>query len=239
MNRRSPTQKLLALFAAGAAALAFVGAPAALAQNKPAKAPEHAKQPEKAPEIKKDKQATKKIEAAKVGEKAPPFSLFDTEGKEHSLASLAGKIVVIEWFNPDCPVVKKYHESSKTVNELYTTYSTKDVVFLAINSGGTGEQGSGKERNTKAKKDFALEFPILLDESGHTGKAYGAKATPTAIIIGKDGTIAYWGAIDDESGSGKSGKTNYVAKALDELLAGKPVTTKQTKATGCQVKYKG
>lgn len=237
MNRKSTASKIMTLLGAGTVALAFAGAPAALAQSKPAKPAEHVNQPEKSPEVKKE--TTKKIVAAKVGEKAPPFSLFDTEGKEHSLSSLAGKVVVLEWFNPDCPVVKKYHESSKTVNELFTTYSTKDVVFLAINSGGTGEQGSGKERNTKAKKDFALEFPILLDESGVTGKAYGAKATPTAIIIGKDGTIAYWGAIDDESGSGKSGKTNYVAKALDELLAGKPVTTKHTKATGCNVKYKG
>ena len=232
MNTKSASKNVLTLLSAGVIALAFAGAPSALAQSKPAKAAETPKQPE----VKKE--SGKKVEAAKVGDKAPAISLFDTEGKEHTLASLAGKIVVLEWFNPDCPVVKNYHASNKTVNELYSTYSKKDVVFLAINSGAAGEQGSGKDRNAKARKDYALEFPILLDETGTTGRAYGAKATPTAVIIGKDGTIAYWGAIDDDSNTGK-GKTNYVAKALDELLAGKPVSTKETKATGCAVKYKG
>lgn len=236
MNTKSPSKNMLTLISAGVIGLAFAGAPAALAQTQAAKPAAAQAQPEKKPEVKKE--TTKKVEAAKVGDKAPAFSLFDTESKEHTLASLAGKIVVLEWFNPDCPVVKAYHANNKTVNELYSNYSKKDVVFLAVNSGAAGEQGTGKDRNAKARKDYALEFPILLDESGTTGRSYGAKATPTAVIIGKDGTIAYWGAIDDDSSTGK-GKTNYVAKALDELLAGKPVSTKETKATGCNVKYKG
>jgi MFS superfamily sulfate permease-like transporter len=110
------------------------------------------------------------------------------------------------------------------------------VIQSAINSNAAGEQGSGKETNAKAKKDWKIEFPILLDESGDTGRAYGATNTPHCFVIGADGKIAYMGAIDDDAG-GKVGKTNYVSKAVDELLAGKPVTTSSTKAYGCGVKY--
>lgn len=222
------SKKFFSLIAAGAVALAFAGAPSALAQKEAAK-----EQP-----AKETKKEAKKSDAAKVGDRAPDFSLFDTEGKEHKLSSLAGKVVVIEWFNPDCPIVKNYHASNKTMKDLYGTYSKKDVVFFAINSGAAGEQGAGKDRNTKAKKDYTIDYPVLLDEAGTTGKAYGAKVTPTIVIVTKVGTIAYAGAVDDDFKTGQ-GKTNYVAKALDELLAGKPVTTKETKADGCAVKYKG
>jgi alkyl hydroperoxide reductase subunit AhpC len=81
-----------------------------------------------------------------------------------------------------------------------------------------------------------MEYPIVLDESGEIGKAYGAKNTPATFIVGADGVLAYAGAIDDDP-SGKVGKTNYVAKALDELAAGKKVTTATTTPYGCSVKY--
>ena len=183
------------------------------------------------------KEAKKDKAELKIGDKAPEFALKDTEGKEHSLSSLSGKIVVLEWFNPDCPFVVKQHEKTSVMADLVKKYGDK-VTFLAINSSAPGKQGSGAERNTKAKTDWKIDFPILLDETGEVGKAYQSKNTPTMYIVDAKGNLAYWGAIDDDSGAEKAGKTNYVAKALDEVLAGKPVTTAETKAYGCSVKYK-
>ena len=70
------------------------------------------------------------------------------------------------------------------------------------------------------------------------GRSYGAKNTPVMFVVGKDGKVAYTGAIDDEPAPGKTGKTNYVAKALDELIAGSQVSTSKTKPYGCHVTYK-
>lgn len=216
------------------AALAL-GAPAVLAQTsaqpagKPAaQAPVKAAQPEK--------KHDKKAEALAVGQKAPDFVLTDTDGKEHKLSSSSGKIVVLTWFNPDCPYVVKHYEANKTFVDMNKKFGDK-VQFYAINSGATGTQGSGKDRNAKAKKDWTIGFPILLDESGETGKAYGAKNTPFTVVIGADGKVAYMGAPDDDN-SMSLGKTNYVSKAVDELLANKPVTTTTSKPYGCNVKYK-
>lgn len=187
---------------------------------------------------KDDKKTEKKAEVA-VGSDAPAFTLKDTDGKDVSLESLRkdGKIVIAFWFSPECPFVKKHFEKGgNTFNDMYTKYKDKKVAIVAINSTAAGEQGSGKDTNANAKKNWKIEFPILLDESGDTGKAYGAKTTPHCFVIGTDGKLAYIGAIDDDA-QGKVGKTNYVTKAVDELLEGKKVSTTSTTPYGCGVKY--
>jgi peroxiredoxin len=219
-----------------------IGTPALAQDSKPGAHPDKAAQPEKEQpkDNNKDKDNKKKHDTAQAepGMNAPDFTGTDTDGKTVSLSALLkeGKIVVLQWFNPDCPFVRKHYEKAKTFNDLYAKYSPKGVAFLAINSNAKGEQGSGKERNAKAKKEWNIPYPIIVDDTSTIGHAYGAQRTPQMIIIGKDGKIAYNGAIDDDSGDG-IGKTNYVAKALDELLAGTNVSTPKTRPYGCTVKY--
>lgn len=194
---------------------------------------------EKKDKDKKDKD--KKVASAPaIGDVAPTFTLTDTEGKTHNLADMTkeGKIVVIQWFNADCPFVVKHYKNANTFNDMAAKYSAKDVVFIAVNSSAPGEQGSGKDRNIKAKNEWKMPYPILLDPDGTVGRAYGAKNTPAMYIISKTGTVAYHGAIDDDRSADGIGKTNYVAKALDEMLAGQSVSTASTQPYGCSVKYK-
>src|SRR5256885_11736666 len=48
-------------------------------------------------------------DAPPVGNAAPDFSLPDAKGQAHSLSQYKGKYVVLEWFNPQCPFVKKHY----------------------------------------------------------------------------------------------------------------------------------
>jgi peroxiredoxin len=192
------------------------------------------------PDSSKSAQPGKKDKApagATVGSEAPAFTLTDTDGKSHNLSDFKGKIVVIEWFNPECPFIVKHHKVNPTFNNLFSEYNSKGVVFLAINSSAKGKQGNGKDLNAKMKTDYKMEYPILMDEDGKVGMAYGAKTTPHVFIIGTDGKIAYNGAIDNNTDVKKAGDKNYAKMALDEMLAGKPVTTAETKPYGCSVKY--
>lgn len=182
-----------------------------------------------------DKQGEKKA-GAEIGAKAPDFTLTDTDGKTVKLADFAGKIVVLEWFNPECPVIVRHHKNATTFNDLHKEFSEKGVVFLAINSSGKGLQGNGLELNKQKKTEFNLPFPVLLDESGEVGRAYGAKTTPHCFIINKDGTLAYNGAVDNDT-SDKANAKNYVANALNQLIRGETVTEAKTKPYGCGVKY--
>jgi len=177
--------------------------------------------------------------ALEPGDAAPDFTLTDLDGAVHTLSDYTadGKVVVLEWFNPGCPFIVRHHETHKTMNETFARYADRDVVWLAVNSSAPGKQGHGLDKNRKASKDFAMTFPVLVDESGETGRAYGAKTTPHMFVIAADGTVAYDGAIDDQRGFGDLGETNYVVDALDAVLAGDAVAEPTTQPYGCSVKY--
>jgi peroxiredoxin len=177
---------------------------------------------------------------AAPGSDAPGFTLKDVDGKAYSLADYKDRTVVLEWFNPECPYVQAAHTRGSLVDTA-EQLGKKGVVWLAINSNAPGKQGSGAEKNRAAKKRFDLDHPILLDESGEVGKAYGATNTPHMYVIQK-GKLVYRGAIDNspdgEKGSPQGGPlVNYVTAALDDLAAGRPVRTAETRAYGCGVKY--
>ena len=179
--------------------------------------------------------------AADVGQPAPEFSLQDLDGKVHKLSDLKGKVVVLEWFNPGCPYVVAAHTKGSLV-DAGARASKEGVVWLAINSGAPGKQGHGVETNRAAARSWSMSYPILIDESGAVGKAYGATNTPHMFVVGKDGKLAYKGAIDNspdgERGAPQGGTlVEYVSAAIADLAAGRPVRSPQTKAYGCGVKY--
>lgn len=178
---------------------------------------------------------------AELGKPAPDFKLKDLDGKEVSLSQFKGKTVVLEWFNPECPFVKAAHGKGSLVDTAKKQQG-KGVVWLSINSGAPGKQGHGVEKNKEGVKTFAMANPVLLDESGTVGKAYGATNTPHLFVIDAAGTLVYRGAIDNspdgEGQSPKDGKlVNYVDAALEDLAAKRAVKTADTKAYGCGVKY--
>ncbi len=179
---------------------------------------------------------------AEVGKPAPDFTLKDLDGNDVRLSSFKGKTVVLEWFNPGCPFVKNAHTKG-SLKEAAKNHMKNGVVWIAVNSGAPGKQGAGVDTNREWKKTFGMEHPILLDENGSVGKAYGATNTPHMMVIDDKGTLVYRGAIDNSpDGEGQSpedGKlVSFVDAAIADLTAGRPVAKAETKAYGCGVKYK-
>ncbi len=181
------------------------------------------------------------VVALETGKAAPDFTLTDINGQKKSLADFKGKYVVLEWINHGCPFVKK-HYGSGNMQKLQKDYTGKDVVWLSICSSANGKEGhmTAAEWQKAAKKHGAASA-ILLDGEGIVGKQYGAKTTPHMYIINPEGELIYQGAIDDTPSTDTADVAtakNYVRAALDESMAGKPVTTPSTKPYGCGVKYK-
>ncbi len=168
--------------------------------------------------------------------KAQDFTLTNYDGKTVKLSDYKGKIVVLEWFNYECPFCRYNYEKTTAINDLVKKYKDKNVVFLAINS--TAHQTA--EKNKEFAEQFKVTQPILNDSPGSAGKAYGAKTTPHIFIVDGQGNIVYNGALDNAPlGKVPAGEqyVNYADKALDELTAGKAVSTATTKPYGCSVKY--
>lgn len=180
--------------------------------------------------------------AVESGQPAPDFSLQDINGKPVSLAKLRDKVVVLEWINHGCPFVKKHYDSGN-MQALQKEFTAKGVQWLSICSSAEGKQGHMKavEWRKVAKEKGGAATAILLDDWGKVGTLYGAKTTPHMFIIDPKGILIYQGAIDDTPSADPAdvkGAVNYVRSALDEALAGKPVSTSTTKPYGCGVKYK-
>lgn len=180
-------------------------------------------------------------ETAKVGNKAPEFSLKDYKGVEHKLSDYAGKYVVLEWVNYDCPFVKKHYESENMQN-LQREFTEKGVIWLSVCSSAEGKQGNfTKAELEKKHKDLkTAETAYLIDESGEVGKIYNAKVTPDMAVINPNQEVIYLGAIDNIASTDKSDidkADNYVLQALNSSMNGKPVAVKSFKPYGCGIKY--
>ncbi len=177
--------------------------------------------------------------APELGKPAPDFTLNDQDGKPVKLSDAKGKIVVLEWYNKGCPFVKK-HYGSGNMQGLQKKYGKKGVVWYSIISSKPGKEGYLDQAQAKAELKTIASKAILNDEKGDVGRLYGAKTTPHMFVVDKKGNLVYMGGIDDtpsaDAADIKTSK-NYVAAALDETLAGKPVKTASSAPYGCSVKY--
>lgn len=170
---------------------------------------------------------------AEVGKAAPSFELKDESGKVHRLSDYKGKVVVLEWTNPECPFVKR-HYVAKTMDTTNKSFAGKDVVWLAIDS----TSHNTPQKSAAWKKEEGFSYPVLQDASGATGKAYGAKTTPHMFVIDGEGIVRYAGGIDDDPRGKVQKPNNHVQAAVTAVLAKKTPPAQSTKPYGCSVKYK-
>lgn len=178
---------------------------------------------------------------AKIGEKAPDFTLPNLEGEKVSLSDYTDtekdQYVILEWMNPDCPFCTRVHKKGlvnrmlKKVNEL----TDGKVVHIEINS----THYMGPEKTKKYLEKHGVDSMALMDKSGKVGHMYGAKTTPHMFVIDPDGILRYKGAFDNDK-KGKvpvEKKNNFVVNAVKQLVNGKEVSPNHVKPWGCSVKY--
>ena len=171
-----------------------------------------------------------------VGKPVPDFSLKGIDGKSYQLSQFKGKVVVLEWTNPNCPFVQRvYKEIMPGVQKKYAD----KVVWLTVNSTNPEHQDfeSAEDLKKKYGKWHATFASMLLDPDGKVGKMFDAKTTPHMFIIDKEGKLVYAGGIDDDPRGSKQDRINYVDAALANLLAGKEIDVKTSRSYGCSVKY--
>jgi thiol-disulfide isomerase/thioredoxin len=178
--------------------------------------------------------------AVEIGKPAPDFTGTDINGKTVKLSDYAGKIVVLESYNSDCPFCHN-HYATGAAQELQADLAAKGVVWLIVDSVGAGNfSHRSPEQARREWADLKIKATAWVDDTAGTiGHLYGMKTTPHMFVIGKDGTLAYRGAMDNRpepEGDPRTAK-NYVRAAVDALLADKPVAVKETRPYGCGVHY--
>lgn len=179
--------------------------------------------------------------APSIAAKAPDFTVVDSQGVAHSLSDFAGKVVILEWTNHDCPFVRKHYDSDN-MQSLQREMTAAGAVWLSVISSAPGTQGfvSGAQADDLTQSRNAAPTAVLLDSDGVMGRAYDARVTPHMYVIDAQGVLQYAGGID----SLPTAKIEDVAKAdpyfataARQVLKGEAVTRSVSRPYGCTVKY--
>ncbi len=153
---------------------------------------------------------------AEVGKLAPRFALRDVGGHDLELSSLKGKVVVMYFASPRCPVSNDYAERIVELSKQYG--HDHRVQFLAVD---TAEASLDEVRVQAAV--LGQPYPTLRDEQGSVARRYGVKATPTFFVIDPNGVVRYEGSFDD-SRDAKKVQHRFVAEAVRGLLENEPLS---------------
>jgi peroxiredoxin len=163
-----------------------------------------------------------------IGQPAPDFVLKDLIGAKHALKDERGKLTVIAFLSVQCPISNAYNER---IRELATDYAQQNVSFLAINSSANETVAEIKAHAEKQ----GFQFPILKDKGNKVADLYHAERTPEIFVVDAQGLLRYHGRIDNHH-LPIHVKRRDLREALNELLAGKPVSVPEAKALGCVIK---
>lgn len=175
------------------------------------------------------------LEELAIGAQGAAFSLKGTDGKTHSLESVAGpKGTAVIFTCNECPYSKGYENR---LIALAKDYRAKGVGFVAINSNDPKiVPGDAFEFMVKRAREKNFPYPYIYDDTQEIAKAYGAKVTPHIFLLDAQGKLVYRGRVDDSLEESKIKERDFTA-ALDAVVAGQPVKVAETKAFGCGVKY--
>ena len=177
-----------------------------------------------------------------TGSNVADMVVTDSNGTQHNLSNFAGKKVVLEWTNADCPFVKKHYSTDNMQQTQKLATAENDAVWLSIISSAPGMQGyvDGATANSLTQSRGAAPTAVILDPAGAAARTFSAKTTPHMFIIDESQTLVYQGAIDDNRSANPAavqGAKNYVVAALADLDAGRAVAEAETAPYGCGVKY--
>jgi peroxiredoxin len=170
--------------------------------------------------------------ALAIGDPAPAWkNLPGVDGKNHSLADLANKrLVVVVFTCNSCPIACDYEDRIIAFAKAHAA----DVALVAINVNRVPEDSLEKMQERAKEKSFT--FPYLYDASQQIAKDYGATFTPEFFVLSPERKIVYMGGMDDSSDPAAI-KHQYLEPAIQAALAGQTPEVTETVARGCRVRY--
>jgi peroxiredoxin len=174
-----------------------------------------------------------------IGARAPSFVATDSTGDIVRLQDSAGRVVVLEWTNPECPFAGKHYVSGNMQRLQETTRSGGGLWYtvLSLPPGSFGHVDA-LEAEALIERRQSRANATLLDPRTEVASLYGALTTPHVFIIDREGQLAYQGGVDSIASTKVediSRAVPYVRRALDALATGGPIDPSVTRPYGCPV----
>ena len=169
---------------------------------------------------------------------APAFDLLATDGQSYALDDFSDSPVLVVFFTCNhCPYVVNSDETTRRTAERFASMGVR---FVAINSNSANTYPEDSFEGMVARmEEHAFPWVYLHDETQATARAYGALRTPHFFVFDKDRRLVYTGRAIDSPRDATKATVNDLERTLDELLAGKPISTPVTNPIGCNVKWDG
>ncbi|WP_166244863.1 thioredoxin family protein [Paenibacillus turpanensis] len=173
-----------------------------------------------------------------LGNQAPDFSLPATDGKTYSLNDFADAKALVVFFTCNhCPYVIG---SNEVTRETADRFKDQGVRFVGINSNSVNTYAEDSfEHMVEEMNKHNYPWVYLRDESQDVARAYGALRTPHFYVFDENRKLVYTGRGVDQPRDTSKMTVNDLANVLEEVVAGKPVTTPLTNPIGCNVKWDG
>lgn len=169
----------------------------------------------------------------------PQFELpVPATGRKVSSSDVAGMPALIMFLSCHCPFVVLLKD---TIKALADEYIAKGVAVVAIcsNSPETHLVQDGPDAISAEVAEKGYPFPYAYDGvTGAVAKAFKAACTPDIYVFDAAGKLAYHGQFDDaRPGNGVEPTGADVRAALDDVLAGRPITRPVKRSLGCNIKF--
>jgi hypothetical protein len=166
-------------------------------------------------------------EPVTIGQKLDSIQVRDVGGATASF-NLQSRVSVVVFYSTQCPISNEY---SDRMNALYKQYSSKGVQLVFVNA----NQNESAGEMISHSKSAEFVFPVYKDTGNVLADRLGATVTPEAYVFDASGTLRYHGHIDDARNPARA-QVHGLRNALDQVLAGQPVTKAESKAFGCTIK---
>ena len=164
------------------------------------------------------------------------IKMQDISKKEISLKDAMGPSGLLVVFSCNtCPWVDAWEDRYSTIA---ADYGPKGIGIIALNSNEASRDRGESIQDMRARAErLGYDFHYVVDEDSRLARAFGATRTPHIFLFDKKGELVYRGAIDDNAREPENVSNAYLMNAMDEILAGKPVSVTSTKAFGCSIKF--
>ena len=172
------------------------------------------------------------------GDAAPEFALPGVDGKAWRLADFGdAKVLVVTFWCNHCPYVQGWESRAIALAHDQAPRGVRFVMINANDAAAYPDDSFDRMKERSAAKGYP--FPYLRDETQEVARSYGALVTPHPMVFGPDRRLRFQGRIDDSHDDAGKVKERYLARAIDDALAGRPSVPAERPVLGCSVKWKG
>lgn len=175
-----------------------------------------------------------------LGAKAPAATvkMKNVDGREHTIASVAGSKGTLVIFTCNaCPWAKAWEERIVALGNAATRQGI-GVIAINPNDPSVQEEDAFEVMQQRAEQR-GMAFPYVVDATSGVARAFGATRTPEAFLFDAKGRLVYHGAVDDNARAPSDVKERWLENAVNAVAAGRKVTTRETRAFGCSIKFRG